>query len=325
MDREGFRKLLEQRKLDEAQIAASIDIAESYEQYLFDTGAVSGSASVENFCRSLIPTGKNTYNNLLALARYGLFINNNDMFIGAIELLDGAEAQSNLYKKVGEILSERIRDQAFAGIGISPMGLPSTDKPFDMFPVIDRLVSLVGSEAVEQLLSACLRDLPDEYYLDEVEKYNRAENIDAYLKEKHSSFVQELERYQQDGTLFFMQEINQAVIDFVRERPEIESGVRQGSLIYITKIPYNTKLYLEEPDPILKRYYACHCPWAREAIKEGSISLDPVFCNCSAGFSKRPWEVIFGQPLEVEMLESAIKGYFRCRFVVHLPGNILID
>ncbi len=101
-----------------------------------------------------------------------------------------------------------------------------------------------------------------------------------------------------------------------------ECGVREGSLLYITKIPYNTKQYLAESDPTLKRFYACHCPWARQAIKNGNIHLNAVFCNCSGGFSKKPWEVIFGQTLKVDLLESALKGDSRCRFAVHLPEKM---
>jgi hypothetical protein len=325
MDREGFRAFLEKRKLNEEQITASSAIAESYEHYLLDSGGIPGSDSVWEFARSLIQQGRNTYENLLALARYGRFIKNDDLYVGVVQLLDGAEAQLGLFKKVGETFSEKLRDQAFGGIGISPMGLPPIDKPFDMFPVIDRLTRQVGNDAVAQLLSDCLRDLPGEFYPDEVEKFHQAVNIDAYLEAKHHVFVQELERCRQEGVLFFTQEVNDRVIDYVRDRPEIECGVREGNLVYITKIPYNTKQFLEESNPTLKRYYACHCPLAREAIKAGNISLDPVFCNCSAGFSKKPWEIILGRPLKVEMLESAIKGDSRCRFAVHLPEDVLLN
>jgi hypothetical protein len=64
--------------------------------------------------------GQNTYDNYLALARYGLFINNNGIYVAILELLDGSEAQPNLYKKVGELYGEEVRDEAFAGIGVSP-------------------------------------------------------------------------------------------------------------------------------------------------------------------------------------------------------------
>ena len=78
------------------------------------------------------------------MLRYGHFIKNNDVYVAFLELLDGAEAQPNLYKKVGELFGETVRDEVFAGIGVSPLGVPPPQKPFDMFPVIDRLVSKVG-------------------------------------------------------------------------------------------------------------------------------------------------------------------------------------
>ena len=325
MDKEGFRKLLKSRKLSDEKIDASIAIAERFEEYLTASVSKPDATAARKFSERLIQEGQNTYDNLLALGRYGLFTKNNDLYVAFLELLDGAEVQPNLYKKVGELFGESIRDDVFAGIGISPMGLPSTDKPFDMFPVIDRMIGKVGYETTENLLSACLRDLPDEYFLDEREKYIKSADIDDFLRDKHQAFVKQLEQCQLDGVLFFSQEINDQVVEYVQDHPEFECGVRQGNILYITKIPYNTKQYLAETNPTLKRYYACHCPWAREAIKDGNISLDPVFCNCSGGYSKKPWEVIFRQTLRVEVLESAINGDFRCRFAVHLPEKLEIE
>jgi hypothetical protein len=324
MDKDGFRELLSKRKLSEEMIEASITIAERFEKYLLFAGGKPDATITWKFCKILIQEGQNTNENLLALARYGLFIKNNDIYVAILELLDGAEAQPNLYKKVSEIFGETVRDEVFAGIGVSILGVPPPEKPFDMFPVIDRLIGRVGYEATERLLSACLRDLPDEYFLDEREKYIKSSGIDDYLISKHQSFVRQLQKCQQDGVLFFSQEITDEVVQYVQDQQEIESGVRDGNILYISKIPYNAKQFLTETDPTLKRYYACHCPWAREAIRSGSLRLDAVFCNCSGGFSKKPWEVIFGQTLQVDLLESALKGDFRCRFAIHLPEKLEI-
>jgi hypothetical protein len=302
---------------------AAIAMAERFEDYLMAPGVLPDAASTWAFCNTLIQENQNTYDNLLALARYARFIKNNSIYVAVLELLDGAEVQDNLYKKVGSLFGEKIRDEVFAGIGISPLGLPSPEKPYDMFPVIDRLVSQFGYAQVEILLSACLRDLPDEYFLDDREQYIKASSIDEYLVQRHESFVNELKKCRDEGVLFFSQEINDEVINYVAERPETESGVRYGNILYITKIPYNTKEYLVETDPIMKRFHACHCPWARYAIKKGDIKLDPVFCHCSGGFSKKPWEVIFGQVLRVEVLESVLRGDERCRFAVYLPDNLV--
>jgi len=95
-----------------------------------------------------------------------------------------------------------------------------------------------------------------------------------------------------------------------------------GNIVYETKIPFLTKEALAETDPTLKRYYFCHCPWAREAVKSGA-TVAPVFCNCSAGFHKKPWETALGQEVQVDVLESVLQGYDRCRFAIHLPEGVV--
>jgi hypothetical protein len=216
-----------------------------------------------------------------------------------------------------------VREEVFTGIGVAPLGTPSPEKPRFLFPVIERLIEKVGQKKVEKLLAACLRDLPDKYYKNERRKYMKSRDIDDCITKRHHAFVRTLQKCQREGELFFAQEITDEVVAFVKERPEIESGVRDGNILYVSKIPYNAKQYLAETDPTMKRYYACHCPWAREAIKNGDVKLNSVFCNCSGGFSKKPWEIIFGQVLQVDVLESVLQGDLRCRFAIHLPDMVL--
>jgi hypothetical protein len=322
MNTQAFREFLLTRKLSEEEIQASIALAERFEAHIQSTGGKPNAETTWSFCNLLIREGQNTYDNLVTVARYGRFMKNNEIYVAILELLDGAEAQPNLYNKVGEMFGEAVREDVFAGIGVAPLGTPSTDKPRFLFPAIERLVAKVGQKRVEKLLAACLRDLPDEYYKSERRKFLRSKGVADYAAKRHRAFVRALRKSQRQGELFFAQEITDEVVEYVKQNAEIESGVRQGNILYVSKIPYNAKQYLAESDPTMKRYYACHCPWAREAIRNGSVKLNPVFCNCSGGFSKKPWEIIFRQTLEVEVLESALQGDMRCRFAIHLPEGI---
>lgn len=125
-----------------------------------------------------------------------------------------------------------------------------------------------------------------------------------------------------DKTLYFTQEINEAVLEYVRNTPTCQNGVREEDVIYITKIPFMAKKYLREKDPKKKRYYYCHCPWVREAIKS-DMKISPNFCYCSAGFEKRPWDVIFDQPVNADVIQSVLKGDLVCKFVIHIPKEYL--
>lgn len=323
MDKDGFRTLLEKRKCSEAQIAASFAIAERFEAFLQQPGRVATAETAWEFSRLLIADSNNTEENYIALIRYCWLIKNNEMFVALLELVDGGEVGGNLYQRTGDRFGAELRDEIFKGIGVAPYGIPTPEKPIYVQPVLCRLEARVGEAACQEFLSASLRDLPDEYYLHEREKYRLAGNVDAYLRQRKDAFLAELEACQRDGRLFFSQEITDEVINFVRFDPEMGGGRREGNIIYEVKIPYQTKQYLEATDPTLKRYYGCHCPWARSALINQDVQPATTFCYCSGGFHKKPWEMIFEQPLRVEVLESILKSDERCRFAIYLPQDLV--
>jgi hypothetical protein len=321
LDSQGFRTLLESRKVPAEKLDAALALAERFENYAQQAGSGFSAESAWAFSKLLIEEGQNTEENFFTLARYGLFIKSQAVYVAFVESLDGGEAQENLYHRVAERFGEMLRDEVFAEIGVAPFGLPTPEKPRYMHPVIARLEQAIGPDACRELLSSSLRDLPDEYFVSGREAYQSCKNIDEYLVKKKQEFVEQLEACQRDKRLFFAQEITDEVLMFVRSEPEMGGGVRDGNVIYETKIPYMAKQYLEESDVTLKRYFYCHCPWAREAIKSGE-KVAPIFCSCSAGFHKKPWEIIFGRTLQVEVLESVLQGDLRCRFAIHLPEGL---
>jgi len=318
MDKQGFRTMLEGRKVPADKLDAALALADRFEQYAKQTGGFS-TQTAWAFSQILIAEGQNSEENFITLARYGLFIKNNTVFVAFLELLDGGEAQENLYTRVAERYGDALRDEVFDGIGVAPFGLPTPEKPRYMQPVIARLEQALGAEACRALIGDSLRDLPDEYYAKERELYLSCQDVDEYIARKKQMFVAQLEACQREGRLFFAQDVTDEVLAFVRDEPEIGGGVRVGNVVYETKIPFLTKEYLAETDPTLRRYYYCHCPWAREAIRSGE-KVAPIFCNCSAGFHKKPWEAALGQKIRVDVLTSVLAGADRCRFAIHLPA-----
>jgi hypothetical protein len=330
MNKEGFRRFLQARKLSEGEIEQHVSLAEKFEGFL--RGSVSEdlarSPTIEDaraFVAVLVQEETDTLENLLALARYGRFAENNEVYLAALELLDGGEVMGNLYEKLGKTVGEQKRDEVFEGIERPTWGTPNTQKSRLMQAVMERLERLVDAETCKQILSDSLRDLPDESYLEDRHRYAECGSFDEFLEMKREEFIAQLEQIKNGGGLFFNQEITDEVIAFVRDNPEISQAVRRGNVLYVTKIPYMTKEYLAETDEDKKRYYYCHCPWARESLKSGEARVPATFCQCSAGFHKKPWEVIFDQPLEAVVLESILKGDLRCRFAIHLPANRLRD
>jgi hypothetical protein len=66
--------------------------------------------------------------------------------------------------------------------------------------------------------------------------------------------------------VWFEQSITPEVLDFVKGNQEVLSARLIDDKLYVTKIPYDTKAYLEAKTDDMKKYYGCHCPFAREAI-----------------------------------------------------------
>lgn len=323
MDKTGFRTMLESRQVPVEKMEAVLAMAERFDLFLEYSGLGFTARAAWAFSELLIAERQNTEENYLTLARYALYLKNHALFVALLELLDGGEVHQNLYRRVAEQFGEEVRDAVFVGTGVAPYGTPSTEKPRYMIPVIEQLIKTVGEDACRVLLSPSLRDLPEEAYQGNREMYRSSNNIDEYLLKKKQHFLKQLETCRKEDKLFFAQEITDAVLEYIRHEPEIGGGVRVGNIIYETKIPYMTKEYLFESDLTLKRYYYCHCPWVREAVRRGE-AINPVFCNCSAGFHKKPWEAIFGQTLHAEVLESVLQGDLRCRFAIHLPERFPI-
>jgi hypothetical protein len=324
MDRDGFRRYLKGRGVSEDGIEPSLEVAEEFEAFLKRRGRAGSLAKARPqdaaaFIAGLIEGKTNTHDRLIALARYAWFSGNREVYVAVVETIDGAEVLDNLYAKLERELGKKARDEIFDGVALPPLGTPSSEKPPLTQKLLERLERKVGPERCRRLLGDSLRTLPDEGYLAEKEKYEEAGSLDAYLERKGEDFVALLESLEAEKKFFFSQEITDEVIDYVRSHPEVKQGVRKGNVIYEAKIPYMAKEYLAESDPRMKAYYYCHCPWVRESIRTGDAKVPPIFCNCSAGFHKRAYEVIFGRRLRAEVLETVLQGDPWCKFAITLP------
>ncbi len=303
MDKQGFYSFLEGRNQTTDQIKAAIQLVEAFE--LFQAQQLRPepitSQLVWDFSDQLIQNKTNTAENYLALARYALYTKNNDLFVPVLELLDGEESMDNLHKKLGEIYDEAVQAEIFQDFGLPPLGTPTKDKPKYTAAVMRRMTDKFGEDGCKDLIKDSLRTLPDEGYLEAKQLYENSRSVDDFLDKEGQRFLDHLETLKNEDKLFFAQRITPEVLEYLRQHPEIYRGERDGQIIYETKIPFLTEQYLQEKDPQKRRYYYCHCPWARESLIRENMNVPAAFCNCSAGFHKKKWEVIFEQPLHTEV------------------------
>ncbi|MCJ7634717.1 hypothetical protein MUP77_20290 [Candidatus Bathyarchaeota archaeon] len=148
-------------------------------------------------------------------------------------------------------------------------------------------------------------------------------NLKKFLEGEHSLLVAELEEAMKSGRLWYEQEITPEVVEFVRGDQMIQNGVLEGNVVLKSKIPFAPAKWLQEKDPKMRRYYACHCQLARDRILTDNSKPLATFCHCSAGYEKLPLEVALGVPLEVEVLENVLEGGDRCRFAIKITRQFL--
>lgn len=326
MDEKGFRDYCAKREFGEKTIQLYIKHVKEFEEYLKKKSKKdlndASSNDVKGFVGDLTENRRITLDNFRALIRYSDFAGKKETVSILYGYLEGFGVPEELFKRLRETVGESESKGIFEGVDIPPLGTLPEDKPRITEKIMERLEARLDERSLKELMSSGLEVFPDEWYLPQKNMFQESGSLDDFLEKRHKEFVETLEKHSKEKTMFFAQEIDE-VIEYVRRNMEIQGGKREGEIVYETKIPYQTKKYLHEKDEKMKRYYACHCSWVREAIKSGTPKISPNFCYCSAGYHKRPFEIIFGVPVEVDVLETVLKGDLVCRFVIHIPRQFV--
>jgi len=50
--------------------------------------------------------------------------------------------------------------------------------------------------------------------------------------------------------------------------------------------------------------------------------MPPTFCYCGAGWYRQQWEGAVGKPVQIEIVDSLLKGDDRCTFAIRLPDEL---
>jgi hypothetical protein len=322
MEEKEFREFLQERKMGEEQIEEAVEAVLKFEREMEAKGGDIESATVEDlkeYISFLMSRGENSQDRLLALARYCYLVKRNDLYIYFASILGGWKVLPSISERLASLVGEETRAKIFEGVETPPPGTPPEELPWPTKRLMDRLEAELPPDVYRRVLAGNHHRIPLEAFEGIKKLYEESRSIDEFLEKKHVRSVAELEEYSAEGKIWYEQEITPRVVEFVRGNQEMLGGVRRGDKIYFTKIPYNPDAFLGETDPLMKRYYACHCTLARATILTGEPEINPEWCYCSAGYGKTPYDVIFGEETEVEMLENALAGDPRCRFAVKIP------
>lgn len=289
---------------------------------LKETAATAGKAEVGRFARQLIVAGRNTLENFSLLCDYAHWHGYRELYVALIEVMDCHNALEILADEIERQHSEEVRNRIFSE-PLPPLGADEKERCAYTRMIMKQMALQLTPEEARSAWFQVQHGIPAAVWrksdVAEKEKYRMCGNIDTFLDLKRRERDILLTRLRDEDKLWYTVMINDEVLEFVKGDPEMEVGRREGDKIYISKIPYNAVRYLHATDAKLKRYYTCHCPLLREAI----LNDQPVAqeaCNCSLGHASH-YLAGLDQDLRGEVLESAIKGDTRCRFVFYLPNK----
>lgn len=261
-----------------------------------------------------------TVDEIVVLMRYYRVISEHTLFIHLTKYTGSLGVTESILERAKRMLDDKTYQTLIGRIHIPPFGTPPKHMPELTKKMMEDMESILTPKQLKSILSGNHHQIPKEAFLGEKVIYEQSETLDDYLRDLHQRKVQELTDHYEKNKVWFEQEITPEVINFVKQNQEVLSAVRRGNELKITKIPYDTKKYLEAETQAEKAYFACHCPFVREAVKDQASFLNDAWCNCSAGFTKFPFEVIFDQELDATCTKNAIRHDDICEFVISLEG-----
>lgn len=275
---------------------------------------------IQQYVSHMIETNTNRYNNFIHIARYYYYTNKKTEYIHMTKYFNTIGVLENIVDRINLYEGKDIATKFIKDIELPPLGTESKELPRFTKYFMSKLEKYLPKESCNNVLAGNNHSLSFDSQKGEVEAYKKASSLKEYLKDRHTRKVQELQEHLDNNKVWFEQVITKESVDFVKSNQEVLSGVLENDKLYITKIPYDLSNYLNEDDDVMKRYYACHCSFVRENIKDQKEDIPKEWCYCSGGFAKFPFEVILGQNLNINLLKTPIDGDEVCRFEIDLTG-----
>ncbi|HOJ44977.1 MAG TPA: hypothetical protein PK340_02945 [Bacilli bacterium] len=277
-------------------------------------------AQLDQIIARLVGAGQCTIENIVILMRYYKVVGRNDLFIHLTKYTGSLGVIESMLEKLATIVDHKRYATIESQIEVPPLGTPLGLMPQFTKKVLNAFEVHLTQTEMTAVLADNHHRIPKEAFIPERVYYESASTFDDYLSDLHHRKIAELKQCQLEKRVWFEQEINDEVLAFVSANQEILSAVRVNDTLYVTKIPYDTKAYLEANTIKEKRYHACHCPFVKSVLQSEAHDISPKWCLCSAGFTKYPFEVLFDRHLPIECLSTPLDGDTLCRFAISLQG-----
>lgn len=320
-----YEEYLRGKGLDDAAVHVRTHVIQAFEEKLKRHGARfenAGKDVINSCARQMLADGSNTLENFHILCGYALWRGFRPQYVALLEVTDCHNAMDVLRDTVGQLYGAEIRDQIFTETP-PQLGADEAQRLEYVKAISGRMRELLTPREVRaawfQVQHGILPEDWREHDDEQREKFGACDTVETFLDQMREDRNAMLRRMHDNHELWFTQEITDDALTYLIENRHMRLGEHKGRRgIVITKVPYNAHRVANETDPVRRRYYTCHCPMVRQAILNGETLPDDV-CYCSLGHASHFLTGIGLEGLEGEVIESAVKGDARCRFIFYLP------
>jgi len=302
----------------ERKIMTKKRIMKEYRIFVEQNGA--SAETVNRFVLMKRAKKANMHKVIPAMAAYADSTGNEILTSELLWLGDGGcgACMENLSKTTKAMYGTEVWEKIFGDVEMPKMGWTLPELSEFTHDIEQRYLSATTRENYERAQKCGNPNVRT--YEESERKILSLEEIDTLIANENARIHGVLHEHFKSRDLFYGQNISDAVMaDYETGRFHIR---REGNKILLFQIPYLWHKFLTETDETMKRYYACHCCWARKSI----LSDKPVsmsFCLCSLGHSKRWLDDALGRQLDGRVLCSALDGSStRCVFEVDIPDDI---
>ncbi len=187
---------------------------------------------------------------------------------------------------------------------------------------MNRLEERIDTETIKHILYRVRHGLHPSQSAWARDKFLEVGDLDKFLQMCHDNEIGHFIELNREKKDFYGDEITDEVLEFIKSNPALLAPVRKGNKLYCMAFPANMQKYLDASDEKMKRYYACHCPFAKESILS-EVSVSSTLCNCSLGHVMNFTEAFLGRELEGRVLHSVLGGDLTCEYEITLPDDIM--
>lgn len=229
---------------------------------------------------------------------------------------------STFKREICVALGEAFWNELAEGIELPDIDNECNCQCQNMHVFMRRLEERADEETVKQILYKVRHGLHPSQSAWAREKFLEVGELDKFLQICHDNEISHFIELNREKKDFYGDEITDKVLEFIKRNPALLAPVRKGNKLYCMAFPANMQKYLDATDEKMKRYHACHCPFAKESILS-EVAVSSTLCNCSLGHVMNFTEAFLGRELEGRVLHSVLGGDLTCEYEIMLPDDIM--